>query len=83
VILLDLKMPKMSGLEVLEKIKSDKLTQKIPVVALTSPKEHPDVQKAYLPGANSYIVKPVDFEIFRKIVNEIGLYWLVLNQKQE
>jgi two-component system response regulator len=79
-ILLDLKMPKVSGLEVLEKISKHPLTQKIPVVVLTSSKEHPDVEKAYLLGANSYIVKPVDFEDFRAIVNNLGIYWLKHNQ---
>jgi len=80
VVLLDLKMPKVSGIEVLEKIKSNELTKKIPVVMLTSSKEHPDVEKAYLLGANSYIVKPVDFESFRKTVNDLGVYWMMLNQ---
>jgi len=80
VILLDLKMPKVSGLEVLEQLTHNPLTQKIPVVVLTSSKEHPDVEKAYTLGANSYIVKPVDFENFRKVVNELGIYWLVFNQ---
>jgi two-component system response regulator len=79
-ILLDLKMPKVSGLEVLEKISAHPLTQKIPVVVLTSSKEHPDVDKAYTLGANSYIVKPVDFEDFRTIVNNLGIYWLKHNQ---
>ena len=79
-ILLDLKMPKISGLEVLERIKSDELTKKIPVVMLTSSKEHPDVEKAYSLGANSYIVKPVDFDNFRKAVNDLGIYWLQLSQ---
>jgi len=80
VILLDLKMPKVSGLEVLEQLTSNELTKKIPVVVLTSSKEHPDVEKAYLLGANSYIVKPVDFDSFRKVVNELGIYWLLINQ---
>jgi CheY-like chemotaxis protein len=80
VILLDLKMPRVSGIEVLEKIKSNDLTKKIPVVMLTSSKEHPDVEKAYQLGANSYIVKPVDFENFRKTVSDLGIYWMMLNQ---
>ena len=80
VILLDLKMPKVSGLEVLERLTTNELTKQIPVVVLTSSKEHPDVEKAYLLGANSYIVKPVDFESFRKVVNDLGIYWLLLNQ---
>lgn len=80
VILLDLKMPKVSGLEVLEQISANQLTHNIPVVVLTSSKEHPDVEKAYLLGANSYIVKPVDFEDFRTIVNNLGIYWLQHNQ---
>jgi two-component system response regulator len=80
VILLDLKMPKISGLEVLQQIKSDELTKTIPVVMLTSSKEHPDVEKAYLLGANSYIVKPVDFDNFRKVVNDLGIYWLHVSQ---
>jgi CheY-like chemotaxis protein len=80
VILLDLKMPKISGLEVLEQIKSDELTKKIPVVVLTSSKEHPDVEKSYSLGANSYIVKPVEFDNYCKVVNDLGIYWLHLSQ---
>ena len=81
VILLDLKMPKVDGIEVLEKIKSNESTKKIPVVVLTSSNQDPDIEKCYLLGANSYIVKPVDFESFHKVVSELGLYWVVNNQR--
>lgn len=80
VILLDLKMPKVNGLEVLEKIKADARTRTIPIVILTSSKEDPDIKKSYDLGANSYIVKPVDFDGFHKVVSELGLYWVLLNQ---
>jgi two-component system response regulator len=79
VILLDLKMPKVSGLEVLEQIASSTIAKKIPIVVLTSSKEHPDVEKAYALGANSYIVKPVDFDGFLSVVNDLGMYWLLHN----
>ena len=79
-ILLDLKMPKVDGIEVLTRIKTDELTRKIPVVILTSSKEDPDIEKCYLLGANSYIVKPVEFDNFKKAVSEIGLYWMIHNQ---
>ena len=79
-ILLDLKMPKVNGLEVLEQIKQDANTKTIPVVVLTSSKEHPDIEKCYRLGVNSYIVKPVDFQNFSKAVTELGFYWLLLNQ---
>lgn len=80
VVLLDLKMPKVNGLEVLEKIKTDSRTRTIPVIILTSSKEDPDIKKSYDLGANSYIVKPVDFDGFHKVVSELGLYWVLLNQ---
>ena len=78
-ILLDLKMPRVDGIEVLRKIKSDERTKKIPVVILTSSQEDPDIQTCYQLGANSYIVKPVEFDNFIKTVADLGMYWMVLN----
>jgi two-component system, response regulator len=80
VVLLDLKLPKVSGLEVLARIRADERTRSLPVVIVTSSKEEPDIQKAYELGVNSYIVKPVDFESFMKAIGEVGLYWLTVNQ---
>jgi CheY-like chemotaxis protein len=79
-ILLDLKMPRMDGHEVLKRIKDDPRTSSIPVVVLTSSSEERDVMKSYNTGANSYIVKPVDFEQFTESVRDIGKYWLEINQ---
>ncbi len=79
-ILLDLKMPKISGLEVLKKIKSNEETKKIPVVVLTSSKEDPDIQECYKLGVNSYVVKPLGFDEFSKTVSQLGMYWMLLNQ---
>lgn len=80
VILLDLKMPKMDGVEVLEQVKQDPKLKHIPVVVLTSSREGPDVQRCYELGVNAYVVKPVDFAQFTEAVRELGLFWLVLNQ---
>ena len=80
IILLDLKLPKVSGLEVLQQIKSDPRTQMIPVVVLTSSAQDSDVVESYKLGVNSYIVKPVDFEQFNKAVEQMGLYWMLINQ---
>lgn len=79
-ILLDLKMPKVDGIDVLKAIKSDPATQAIPVVIMTSSHEETDLVKTYKLGVNSYIVKPVDFDKFAQMVSEVGLYWLVSNK---
>lgn len=80
VMLLDLKLPKITGLEVLERVKADARLRTLPVVVLTSSREEPDIARAYALGVNSYIVKPVEFQHFVRAVSEAGLYWLILNQ---
>lgn len=80
VVLLDLKLPRVNGLEVLARIRANERTKRVPVVVITSSREEADILKAYELGVNSYIVKPVEFEKFVAAVGEVGLYWLTLNQ---
>jgi len=80
VVFLDLKLPKVGGLEVLREIKANERTRFIPVVILTSSREDPDIKTAYALGANSYVVKPVEFNGFSEAVSQLGLYWLLVNQ---
>lgn len=80
VVLLDIKLPKVNGIEVLKQIKESKDLRSLPVVMLTSSKEGPDVQECYRLGANSYIVKPVDFDKFTQAVVDLGFYWLMTNE---
>jgi two-component system, response regulator len=80
VVLLDLKLPKVSGLEVLRALKEDERTRSIPVVIVTSSREDPDIKTAYGLGANSYVVKPVEFDAFAGAMSSLGMYWLLVNQ---
>jgi two-component system response regulator len=80
VILLDLRLPKIDGLEVLQRVRADERTKLLPVVILTSSKEEQDLINGYLQGANSYIRKPVDFSEFVEVAGQLGLYWLVMNE---
>jgi len=82
-ILLDLRMPKVDGLEVLQRIKKDERTKKIPVVILTSSKEDKDIVESYELGVNSYVSKPVEFDEFTEAVSTLGLYWMLLNKPPE
>src|ERR1700679_42249 len=83
VILLDIKMPKIDGIEVLRQIKLNEITKTIPVVIMTSSKEEQDIITSYDLGVNSYVVKPVDFEGFAKAVSELGFYWLITNLSKD
>lgn len=80
VVLLDLKLPKVDGLEVLDSIRRDRRTLSIPVVIVSSSRQDPDIERAYALGANSYVVKPIDFESFTECMASVGGYWLLVNQ---
>ena len=80
IVFLDLKLPKVGGLEILRQLKSNQDTKKIPVVIVTSSNQDPDIETAYELGANSYVVKPVDYEKFTETIKQLGLYWLVVNE---
>jgi two-component system response regulator len=80
VVLLDLKLPKINGLEVLKAMKGNDLTKRIPVVMITSSREDPDIKTAYALGANSYVVKPVDFDSFLETMSNLGFFWLMVNE---
>ncbi len=80
VVLLDIKMPRMDGLEVLRAIRSDPTLKMLPVVMLTSSREEPDLKKSYELGANAYVVKPVDFQDFIEAVKQVGVFWAVINE---
>ena len=82
-VLLDLKMPLMDGLQVLEKMKADPRTQAIPVVMMTSSREEGDLLASYRLGVNSYVVKPVDFAAFAETIAQVGMYWMIANQAPE
>lgn len=79
-ILLDLNLPKVSGIEVVRALKGDERTKNVPIIVLTSSKDYPDLNECYKLGVNSYIVKPIEFEKFMTTVSELGLYWLLLNR---
>lgn len=83
VILLDLKLPRINGLEVLQAIKADERTRAIPVVIVTSSAEDPDVSTAYQLGANSYVIKPVEFDSFMEAMSKLGVYWLMVNHSSK
>ncbi len=83
VVLLDLKLPRIDGLEVLTALKADERTRTIPVVIVTSSAEDPDVKKAYLLGANSYVIKPVQFDAFIEAMVKVGIYWLMVNHPKK
>jgi two-component system response regulator len=80
IVLLDLKLPRVDGHEVLQRIRDDPRTQTLPVVVLTSSRDALDIERCYRLGANSYIVKPVDFDRFREVSRQVGIYWLTINQ---